>query len=239
MVEPGSTASSRKPERIAAPLRQQVVALLAEAVGNGEYRPGERLVERELCERFDVSRTVVREALRQLESQGLIEIVPNRGPVVATVSVQEATWLYEARAALESQAAEMFARRATAEQKARLARSLRTVAKAVAGSDLLAKLSAKDDFYEVLFEGADNPIIGSLLRGLHARISLLRRLSLGTPGRGASTLAELQGLVAALDAGEASKAAKLARRHVQSAADIAIARLSENDVAMPPTSRPA
>src|SRR5687768_16541072 len=104
------TAPVRLPARpratpIAAPLRRQVIGLLRNAILTFEYEPGQRLVERDLCERFDVSRTVIREALRHLEAEGLIQIVPNRGPVVSAATPAEARDLYEVREALEPMAA--------------------------------------------------------------------------------------------------------------------------------------
>jgi DNA-binding GntR family transcriptional regulator len=217
------------PERVAAPLRQQIVALLSEAIAASEFAPGARLIERDLCARFEVSRTVIREALRQLESQGLVEIVPNRGPVVARVSAQEAAWLYEVRAALEGLAAEAFAKRATAEERAHLVAAVDNVEKFNDASDLPGLLGSKDDFYEVLFEGAHNPIIASLLKTLHARIQLMRGLSLSTAGRGERTTSELRGIVAAVTAGDGAKASRLARRHVENAAQVALRRLAERE----------
>jgi DNA-binding GntR family transcriptional regulator len=103
--------------REAAPLRSQVVDLLRRAIVGAEFAPGERLTERVLCERFAVSRTVVREALRQLESEGLVTTVPQRGPVVAVLSAADAASLYEVRALLEALAGRAFAERATPRQR--------------------------------------------------------------------------------------------------------------------------
>jgi len=197
-----ATRAPHKLERVAAPLRQQVVLLISEAVAAGEYKPGERLVERDLCERYEVSRTVIREALRHLEAQGLIDMVANRGPVVATVTAEEAVWLYEVRASLEGLAARCFAERATAADRKRITTAVNNVAARMDASDIVALLAAKDQFYDALFEGAHNPIIGSLLRTLHARIRMLRSLSLGAPGRGNDTLAELRAIVEAMTSGD-------------------------------------
>ncbi len=106
--------------REAAPLRSQVVELLRRAIVGGELGPGERLVERVLCARFAVSRTVVREALRQLESEGLVTTVPQRGPVVAVLTAADAEALYEVRAVLEGLAGRAFAQRATPAERVAL-----------------------------------------------------------------------------------------------------------------------
>ena len=87
--------------REAASLRCLVENRLRAAIGNGTFKPGQRLIERELCEQTGVGRTSIREALRQLEAEGLVTTIPHRGPVVSTITVEEARQLYELRALLE------------------------------------------------------------------------------------------------------------------------------------------
>src|SRR5512143_571714 len=94
--------------KFAAPLRQQVLDGLRRAIIDGQLAPGARLTERELTKMMGVSRTVVREALRQLESEGLIAIIPNKGPVVRELTPAEARDLYSIRAVLEGFAARLF-----------------------------------------------------------------------------------------------------------------------------------
>ena len=211
--------------RVAAPLRQQVVELLRRAIVNFDYSPGERLVERKLCERFDVSRTVVREALRQLESEGLVAMVANRGPVVAAVSEAEAEALLEVRAVLEALAGRLFARRATPLQCAVLKQRLAAVEEAFADGELTTVLPAKDAFYEALLDGANNEVIRTTLLTVHARVSLLRGLSLQAEGRAPQTLRELHAIVKAATDGDEDAAWAACEAHVRAAADVAFARL--------------
>lgn len=212
---------------VAAPLRKQVIALLYSAIVGLEYTPGERLLERELCERFGVSRTVIREALRHLEADGLVTLVPNRGPVVTSTTPEEARGLYEVREALESLAARLCAQRATPAEKRRLTRALTNVASAYGRDDLIEQLNAKDEFYRVLCKGAHNSVIASTLRGIQARAQMLRGLSLLTPGRTRESLLELERLVAAIEQSDDEKAGHLAAQHVRRAAEIALARLED------------
>jgi DNA-binding GntR family transcriptional regulator len=211
--------------RVAAPLRQQVVELLRRAIVNFEFEPGERLVERMLCERFEVSRTVVREALRQLESEGLIAMLANHGPVVASPSATEAESLFEVRTVLEALAGRLFARRATPVQRATLTQRLAEVEAAFADGELTAVLPAKDAFYEALLDGAGNEVIRSTLRTVHARVSLLRGLSLQAEGRAPQTLRELQAIVRAAVSGDEDAAWSACEAHVQAAAAVAFERL--------------
>ena len=98
-------------ERVAAPLREQVFDLLRREIVEMRLRPGQRLVERELIERIGVSRTTIREALRQLAAEGLVTTIPQKGAIVAIPSPKEATEVYEVRALLEGAASREFAER--------------------------------------------------------------------------------------------------------------------------------
>src|SRR5690348_15344785 len=99
---PGRRLAASQMSRVAAPLRDQVSSALRQAIVERELPPGQRLVERELVDRLQVSRATVRESLRELEAEGLVTVIPQRGAVVATISLQEAADIYEARAAIES-----------------------------------------------------------------------------------------------------------------------------------------
>jgi DNA-binding GntR family transcriptional regulator len=214
--------------RDAAPLRRQVTDLLREAIVSFSYRPGERLVEREMCDHFGVSRTVIREALRHLEAEGFVELVPGHGPVVSTITPQEARELYELREVLESLAAAYFAERATDEQKRALAGTLRSVKTAVQQKNLASELSAKDDFYGVLFQGVGNSVLVGVLRSIQGRSQVLRSYSLQTPGRAAKSLAELKVIVDAIERGDAKAASRGAAIHVRNAAAAAIESLNSS-----------
>ena len=110
----GLEQSSLRVKRNNITLRQQVLDVLRNAILEARFKPGDRLIERELCELTGVSRTSVREALRHLESEGLVRNIPNKGPTVATVGLEEAQQIYEMREALEGQAGRLFAQRAPA-----------------------------------------------------------------------------------------------------------------------------
>jgi DNA-binding GntR family transcriptional regulator len=218
--------------REAAPLRSQVVKLLRDAIVAADFAPGERLVERTLCERYDVSRTVIREAIRQLESEGLIEMLPHRGPMVAILTNADAAALYQAREVLEALAGREFAQRATNVQKTKLRRCLKDVESALNGGDLSAILAAKDAFYDALLDGAGNPVVHAMLQGIHARTSLLRGLTLQAPGRAAYTRRELRAITTAATSGDAAAAWAACEAHVRSAAGVAMELLTPAELAV-------
>lgn len=218
------TDDNMKISSVAAPVRQQVAASFRNAILNGRFKPGVRLIEKDLCELTGASRTSVREALRQLETEGLVEVLPNKGPIVASISAEQARSLYQVRAALESLAGSLFASKASDDQIERLEVAVEAIAAAYDSGNIEAMLQAKDRFYAVLLEGAGNEIVPSFLGMLQARISLLRRVSLGQPQRLASSIAELRGIVVALKRRDAMAAADACRLHVENAADAALGR---------------
>ena len=209
---------------IAAPVRQQVAASFRTAILNGRFQPGVRLMEKELCELTGASRTSVREALRQLETEGLVEVVPNKGPIVASISPEQARSIYEVRGALESLSGALFAKYASDEQMARLEVAVEQVANAYDRGDIGEILTTKDAFYAILLEGANNEIAASFLSMLQARISLLRRVSLSQPARLTASIEEIRAIMTALKKRDPDAAAAACRRHVENAADAALWR---------------
>lgn len=219
-------AESLRVERAPAPIRSRVLDNLRQAIIERELAPGQRLIERELVELTGVSRTSIREALRELAAEGLVTTIPNKGTIVTQVTAEEAGQLYQVRSALEGLAGRLFVENATPAQRRALASAFRAVERA-AGKGAPAWLAAKDKFYDVLFEGGGNEALRSIACTLHARISLLRSLSLTRPGRAAESMAELAEIVAAVAANDADAAAKACSHHVEAAGLAASSALNE------------
>lgn len=207
--------------RIAAPVRTQVEQRLRRAIINGHFRPGGRLIERELCALLGVSRTSLREALRHLEGDGLVVNIPHKGLVVATMTREEADEVYQVRAAVEGLAGRLFAERATDEQRAALQAALAAVEAAAQAAAPPALVAAKDHFYAVLVEGGANRTLGAILQSLQDRIATLRFLTLAERGRAAQSVAEMRRILAAelVRDPEVAEAACIA--HVEAAAAVA------------------
>ncbi|HEX5193801.1 MAG TPA: GntR family transcriptional regulator [Solirubrobacteraceae bacterium] len=211
------------------PVRLQVAAKIREGITELRFRPGQLLIERELCEATGASRASVREALRQLESEGLVHSVPGKGTSVAGVSRQEAIDLYEVRATLESMAGRLFAQRASAEQREQL---MECVERLKRNTDETARFMAiKDEFYAVLFAGAGNSELLRIVQTLHRRITVLRATSLSVPGRLGVSTEELERAAKAACDGDAETAARRLVEHVEAAADAAFSVRDEADAA--------
>lgn len=212
--------------RVAAPLREQVIAALRQAILDFQLTPGQRLVERELIERLGVSRTTVREAIRELASEGLVTVVPQRGAIVSVPSLDDATDLYEVRAALESLIVQRFVERATPDQVARIAATIDDFEKvAESGAEVRSILAAKNQFYAVLIEGARSDALQQLLESIQARVQVLRATSLSEAGRAHEVVLELRAITDAIQRGDAPAASRLTAEHIRTAARTALASL--------------
>ena len=201
--------------RHAAPLRLKVEDELRQAIIDGRLAPGERLTERRLTEMTGVSRTLVREALRQLESQGLVSLIPNKGPVVRELTAAEGRDLYAIRGVLEGLAARLFAQNAGAGAIDEIVKALDDVIAAYERADFPEALRTKNHFYEVLFRGSGSETLSSMLQALHARIWRWRALGVTHPRRSSGRAAEaIRGLKAIRDAirrGDAAAAEQATR----------------------------
>ena len=207
-------------------LRQQVVEVLRAAIADGRFKPGERLKERNLCEMTGVSRTSVREALRHLESEGLVRVILNKGPIVATLTVDEASKIYEVRAALEGMAGRLFAERGSQEDINLLSEAFKELKEAFESGDSIANISEKTTkFYEIFLDHCGNDVAAAMVRSLNARIVYLRRQSTKQKGRLAKSIAELERMVGAIIRRDPDGARLLCEDHVRQARSAALAEL--------------
>lgn len=214
-----------KISRIAAPVREQIVSNLRGAIVQGQFKPGQRLIERELCELLGVSRTPLREALRQLETELLIELKPHKGPVVAKVTQKDAQEIYQIRQLLESLACRLFAENASERDIKKLKKSCANLADVIKRGDLNRLLEAKDEFYRILLNGCDNKLVKNMLRSLTTRIAVLRRTSLANPGRPEKSLREIKKIVEAIEKRDPDAAWDASYIHIQKAQLVALAIL--------------
>lgn len=205
-----------------APLRHQVLDYLREGIIAGRLAPGSRLVERELIEMLGVSRTVIREALRQLETEGLVAGVANKGPVVRELSAAEANDLYAIRGVLVGLAARLFIQNADIATTKQLEAALDETVRGYKSGDPAAVLEAKNRFYDILVEGAASESLSTMLTLLHARIARWRALGLShpkrSPTRARESIAGLRAMFAAIKNRDVEAADKSAREETAHAA---------------------
>lgn len=178
-----------------------------------------------------ISRGSVREALRELAAEKLVNLIPNRGPFIADITLEEALEIYHVRAMLEGEACYLYASRADDAGVETMRQALKDFERAVRKGDALARLDSTARFYQVILSGCGNRIIAEMLSGLLARINFLRSRSMATPGRARHSLAELTDLFAAIEARDARTARAAAVTHVQRACDAARSSFEETEAA--------
>lgn len=218
-------------------VQQQAVEKLRAAILAGLFKPGDRLIEADLCAQLGVSRPSVREALRSLEAEGLVNIVPNRGPQIPVLSWEQAEEIYLVRALLEGEAAALCAKRGTRQHVDAMRAALAAFEKAVKQGDGAGRLSATADFYRIMQQGAGNTLIDSLLQRLLARINFLRAQSMSRAGRAKFSLREMRAIFHAIAKGDSKAARKAAERHVRNAAAAARDTFEANRTAREPSRR--
>ncbi|MCW7552933.1 GntR family transcriptional regulator [Endozoicomonas gorgoniicola] len=216
-----------KIERTALTLRIKVLNALRGAILNFQLLPGDRLVERDLCDLLGVSRTSIREALRHLESEGLVEYLEGKGPRVAVMTSDSAREIYELRCALECMVVELFTLNASEEQVLDLEYALGKLKARLKEGEITAILEMVNHFYEVLYEGCGNKITANLLRQQQARVNYLRATSLSRKKRSRDSDTEMTRIVAAIKSRDVNKAHTACLNHIKKAAEVALKVITE------------
>lgn len=204
-------------KRYAAPIREQAANNIREAIIEGHYKPGQRLYEKDLCESTGVSRTSVREALRQLETEGIVKMIPNQGPCVATLSIEEARENYEVRSILESYAFKLFVERATSDKIKEIVSFMKQLEKAYKNGDAVEIVKLKDQFYALIMEGCGNRMIQRFLESINARTAFLRKLTLSSKDRQMKSIKEIKRIVKYIEKSDGKAAWKASLKHVAEA----------------------
>lgn len=190
-------------------LRSRISDALRDAIAEGRLKPGQRLIERELCEVFKVSRPSLREAMRELEAEGYIETVPHRGPRVCTVDENALRNGSEALAVLESLSARLCAERADDKQRQVLRERLIDLHGAVASAEKTIILKTRDAFFDSMLDAANNKVVAGMLRPLRHRLTQTRGAALDHPGRAVMLAREANEILSAIERKDGEGAQRL------------------------------
>lgn len=220
-------------------VRDYTLEKLRAAISTGLYPPGARLVERELCEALGVSRTSVREALRQLQSENLVEAGKRRSINVAIITAQDADDIYMIREMLETEAIRRFVQVGDEKAIKELVRIHKQIAKALTKDNVRQLAGVASEFYETILLGAKSKVIYEVARPLLARVNYLRIRSMAEPGRLDGGLREWDALIKAVTDGDAEAAATAMRTHLRNARTAIVARLQAEEAQANPVARKA
>lgn len=206
------------------PLRSQTRDEIRQRIIDGRLTPGTRIVERELAAELQVSRVPVREALRMLESEGFLEVVPRRGVVVKRMTRRDVEELFDVRQSLEVLATRRATERVTAEDLARLRSILDGVDRAIAADDTEEIGRGNEKFHDAIIAMADNNLLAAMLEPLQGRLHWLFRQNQNS----ADLQREHRTLYDAIASGDPERAAAQALAHVLENRDLARELLFED-----------
>jgi DNA-binding GntR family transcriptional regulator len=194
-------------------IAHQIYKALAEQIINGEFAPGDKLEEKILAERFNASRTPVREALRELAAKGLVDLVPRRGGVVASIGVDELADLLEAEAELEALCARMAAQRMSMLEKKQLEQLHADATLLAESGDEAGYLEANTRFHDLICAGTRNKTLAQTVRRLRERLAPFRQTQSGVERRFEVSHDEHKAVVGAILAGNGEAAAQAMLEH--------------------------
>ncbi len=210
-------------------LHEAVADRLREQIIEGHLTPGEHLNERVLCEQLQVSRTPLREAFRTLAGEGVIELQPNRGAVVASLSLEDVAHAFELMGALEALAGTLAAERAQPEEISQIRALHGAMTEAHATRDLPRYYRLNREIHARISACARNPVLSEACNRLNARLQALRFRSNLDRDKWDAAIAEHAAMVEALAARDGARLGRILTAHLQSKRATVLAQLSRPD----------
>lgn len=196
------------------PLHERACAALRDLIVEGELPPGSRISERELCARFGISRTPLREALKVLAREGLVELLPNRGARVARLDPKDVADMFDVMGALEALAGRLAAQRITEPELDEIRALHYEMLAAHARRDLPGYFCRNQAIHEAILRAARNPILATTYHGLAGRIRRARYLANMTLERWDEAVREHEAMLEALTARDAERLSRILGEHL-------------------------
>lgn len=206
------------------PLRDVVFQTLRQAILKGELQPGERLMEMKLAEILGVSRTPIREAIRKLELEGLVVMVPRKGAAVANITEKDTKDVLEVRRTLEMFAVEVACDRITKEQMEKLEDAAKEFERSK-GADLIRIAETDMKFHEIIYEATWNDRLVQMLNNLRENMYRYRIEYLKDPHYYDSLVGEHREILDAIECGDKERARIVMRNHIDNQQLAVISRI--------------
>ena len=210
------------------PLRDVVFNTLREAILRGDLEPGERLMEIALANRLGVSRTPIREAIRKLELEGLVVMIPRKGAHVASITKKDLQDVLEVRTSLEILAAKLACERMNDQQRENLYQALEHFKDVLKTKDVTAIAGADVDFHDVIFASTQNARLVQILNNLREQMYRYRLEYLKDFSSHERLLQEHRALAAAIEAKDQELAAAIVRAHIENQEISVIRHISQS-----------
>lgn len=196
-------------------LREKILETIRDAITSGALKPGEKVAEPELAERFGISRTPIREAFRQLESEGYLTVIPRKGAVVVSFSSKEIEEFYAIKSILEGYAAHQACRHLTEKEIDKLDAINEKLRQLAEDEEIKQFFKIHNEFHELFRRAADNSKLDELISGLVSKFQRLRYESLAKPGRMKISVQEHVKLIEAFRARDAVLAEQVVRKSAE------------------------
>ncbi len=198
-------------------LRGKVFTQLRNDILNGHYQPGENLIETKLSEELGVSRTPVRESIRQLELEGLVQSIPNKGAIVKGISAQDIEDIYTIRMLIEGLASRWAAEKITGEELEELNEAIELEEFYTMKNDSNHLLQFDSRFHDIIYRASKSKPLMHTLSTFHHYVQRARIVSLNNPERARKVLEEHKAILQAITEHDADKAERLTTEHVRNA----------------------
>ncbi|MFQ5441725.1 MAG: GntR family transcriptional regulator [Thermodesulfobacteriota bacterium] len=207
-------------------LRERIVEFIKDAVISGRLKPGERVPEQEIAENFGISRTPIREAFRQLESEGFITVVPRKGAVVSPITDKDVREFYAIKSLLEGYAACMACAKFTQRDIARLETLNTGMAICAEKNDFKAFFRLDNQFHETFLRACGNEKLSSLVHNLVQQFERFRVTALSLPGRMKESVTQHEEIVNAFKNGDGEVVERLVRANADKGRDVLVHKIS-------------
>ena len=211
------------------PLRDVVFKTLRQAILKGELEPGERLMEIQLAERLGVSRTPIREAIRKLELEGLVLMIPRRGAEVAKISEKNLRDVLEVRRSLEELAIDLACQRIQEEELETLREAQKEFAAAVAAGDAMEIAQTDEKFHEIIYSGTGNQKLMQILSNLREQMYRYRLEYIKDANKRQILLVEHEQILKALSLRHVQEAKLAVREHIDNQEITVLKNLKEQE----------
>lgn len=212
------------------PLRDVIFNTIREAIIAGELKPGERLMEVQLAEKMGVSRTPVREAIRKLELEGMVEMIPRKGAHVAEVSVKDIMDVLEVRASLDGLATSLAATRITPEEIKELKHVYTQFVTNVEKDNVSGTIKKDVEFHDVIYRASRNEKLMQISNNLKEQVQRFRVIYLKGFGSTKDVIREHEQIIEAITTGNSEMALKIAYEHIKKQEETIIKALKRNSI---------
>lgn len=196
-------------------LREKILEHIRDAIISGSLKAGSRVSEPELADRYGISRTPIREAFRQLESEGYLTVIPRRGAVVSEFSQKDVEDFYAIKSILEGYAARQACYKLTSRDLDRLQANNNRLSELADHNDIKSFFKIHNEFHDMFIRAADNERLRELITSVVTRFQRLRFMSLSLPGRMKIAVQEHEKIIEAFRKRDAETAELLVRKNAE------------------------